>query len=167
MSGEIRPEHPRPDWNRPDTTWVNLNGQWDFAFDDEDVGLQQGWWSGKAGNTFNRKITVPFAHQTELSGVYDRQPHEVVWYSREVNKATVLKEGERVLLHFGAVDYHATVWVNGNQVRQATAFRGGSSTDASSLLTCLGSTAYRRACCFFLRHHTPNAYIRHNNDHSH
>jgi beta-galactosidase/beta-glucuronidase len=116
MSGEIRPEHPRPDWSRPDTTWVNLNGKWDFAFDDDDVGLQQGWWKGNARNIFDRKINVPFAHQTELSGVHDRQPHEVVWYSREVNKAMVFKAEERVLLHFGAVDYHATVWVNGNQV---------------------------------------------------
>lgn len=42
--GGVRPEHPRPDWTRSDSKWVNLNGEWNFAFDDKDVGLQDGWW---------------------------------------------------------------------------------------------------------------------------
>jgi hypothetical protein len=98
--GGVRPEHPRPDWTRSIPKWVNLNGEWNFAFDDKDVGLQEGWWkwNGEASQqtAFDRecysfcpsivvtkahlspgKIIVPFAHQTELSGVYDRQPHEV------------------------------------------------------------------------------------------
>ncbi|UZJ52129.1 hypothetical protein CBS101457_001449 [Exobasidium rhododendri] len=125
MSEEsVRPEHPRPDWKRPDEKWENLNGRWHFAFDDQDIGMLEGWWKWREGvskqQPFDRTIVVPFAHQTELSGVYDRQPHEVVWYGRSVKVPASLKTDERVLLHFGAVDYHATVWVDSHQVTQHT-----------------------------------------------
>jgi beta-galactosidase/beta-glucuronidase len=117
-----RPEFPRPDWRRPTGKWENLNGRWRFAFDDQDGGLLQGWWKwkGKASKEqpFDRTIVVPFAHQTELSGVFDRESHEVVWYGRMIKVPADLREDERVLLHFGAVDYHATVWVDANQVSQ-------------------------------------------------
>lgn len=120
MGDKPRPEHPRPDWYRAGKQWQNLNGPWKFAFDDQDVGLLDGWWGWRDQNSdikaFNKTITVPFAHQTELSGIYDRGPHEVVWYARSISKPQNHDENERVLLHFGAVDYHATVWVDSNQV---------------------------------------------------
>lgn len=118
-----RPQHPRPDWTRGGKSWRNLNGPWLFAFDDQDKGLDAGWWQWngqEADSPFDKTIIVPFAHQTELSGVFDRNVHEVVWYGRTIDKAADLSADKRALLHFGAVDYRCTVWVDGRQVGQHT-----------------------------------------------
>jgi len=106
-----RNEYPRPQLVRKD--WVNLNGEWDFAFDDNNVGLKEKWFQN--GGTFDRKINVPFAYQTELSGINDPSFHDFVWYSREF---TVSKDwnNQRIILHFGAVDYRAWIYVNGEYV---------------------------------------------------
>jgi beta-galactosidase/beta-glucuronidase len=118
LSGEPpRPEYPRPQLRRPD--WTNLNGEWAFAFDDEDEGLARGWHRVSSedllsdGPPFDRRITVPFCYQSELSGIGDTSFHDVVWYARTFEAAP---DNERLLLHFGAVDYRAAVWVNGLQV---------------------------------------------------
>ena len=105
-----RPEYPRPQFIRRD--WLNLNGEWEFAFDDADQGLLNGWQDGR---TLDRRIIVPFPYQSELSGINDKGIHEVVWYARSF---TVPREwrGRDLLLHFGAVDYRTTVWVNGKEV---------------------------------------------------
>lgn len=104
-----RNEYPRPQLVRKE--WVNLNGEWDFAFDDENVGLKEKWFQEE--NLFDRKINVPFAYQTKLSGINDPTFHDYVWYSREF---TVPKNwnNQRIVLHFGAVDYRAWVYVNGH-----------------------------------------------------
>ena len=103
-----RSEYPRPQLVRKD--WVNLNGEWNFAFDDNNVGLKEKWF--QSGDTFDRKINVPFAYQTKLSGINDPSFHDYVWYAREF---TVPKDWDhqRIILHFGAVDYRAWVYVNG------------------------------------------------------
>ncbi len=102
-----RPEYPRPQFRRDE--WINLNGEWQFAFDDEDVGIREGW---HAGGNFSRTILVPFPYQSRLSGIGERAFHDVVWYKRSfVLPASA--SGKRILLHFGAVDYRARVWVNG------------------------------------------------------
>ncbi|MBV9282643.1 MAG: glycoside hydrolase family 2 [Chloroflexi bacterium] len=117
-----RPEYPRPQFRR--RRWVNLNGEWAFAFDDHDVGLSRGWQRTSARrllsgrHPFGRRITVPFCHQAPLSGVDDLSPHDVVWYARCFDTPAMDPAVERLLLHFGAVDYRATVWVNGAQVAQ-------------------------------------------------
>ena len=114
-----RPEFPRPQFRRPE--WTNLNGEWVFAFDDEDAGLARGWQNVSVEHLysdtspFDRRITVPFCYQSELSGIGDPSFHDVVWYARTFDRAP---DGERLLLHFGAVDYRATVWVNGTQVAE-------------------------------------------------
>lgn len=59
-----RPEHPRPDFMRPN--WINLNGEWQFSYDD-DRGLNEKWY--RPGKTLDRTITVPFCYQCEWSGV--------------------------------------------------------------------------------------------------
>jgi beta-galactosidase/beta-glucuronidase len=64
---------------------------------------------------FNRRITVPFCYQSRLSGIGDTSFHDVVWYARAFGRPAGLENG-RLLLHFGAVDYRAAVWVNGAQV---------------------------------------------------
>jgi beta-galactosidase/beta-glucuronidase len=117
-----RPEYPRPQFRRPD--WVNLNGVWRFAFDDEGVGFARGWHqvgaeSLRAGNPpFDRRIIVPFCYQSKLSGIGDTSFHDVVWYARTFESLPSDATEERLLLHFGAVDYRATVWVNGAQVAE-------------------------------------------------
>jgi beta-galactosidase/beta-glucuronidase len=117
-----RPEYPRPQFRRPD--WVNLNGEWRFAFDDEGVGLARGWHRVgaeglRAGDPpFDRRIIVPFCYQSKLSGIGDTSFHDVVWYARTFESPLSDTTEERLLLHFGAVDYRATVWVNGAQVAE-------------------------------------------------
>src|SRR5215210_4184820 len=113
-----RPEYPRPQFRRQD--WTNLNGAWSFAFDASDVGLTDGWENmdaatlGSDGSPFDREITVPFCYQSKLSGIGETAFHDVVWYARTFEYAPAGEE--RLFLHFGAVDYRATVWVNGVQV---------------------------------------------------
>lgn len=105
-----RPEFPRPDFERKN--WINLNGVWEFEFDDYDLGESEKWFLGK---DFSRKIVVPYPYQSKLSGINDPMPHDIVWYKR---KFCVPEEylSKRVLLKFRAVDYEAKVWVNGKYV---------------------------------------------------
>jgi beta-galactosidase/beta-glucuronidase len=127
-----RPEYPRPQLRRPE--WTNLNGEWAFAFDDEDAGLAHGWHNVSVdhlysdASPFDRRITVPFCYQSRLSGIGDPSFHDVVWYARTFDPPP---GGERLLLHFGAVDYRATVWVDGTQV----AFHEGGHTPFSADVT--------------------------------
>ncbi|HEX2182412.1 MAG TPA: glycoside hydrolase family 2 TIM barrel-domain containing protein [Rubrobacteraceae bacterium] len=118
MTGDIpRPEYPRPQFRRRD--WTNLNGEWHFAFDDENTGLAQGWHRASPqdlaseGSPFDLRITVPFCFQAGLSGLGETAFHDVVWYAREFGSSLEDPDEQRLLLHFGAVDYSADVWVNG------------------------------------------------------
>ncbi|GFP76980.1 glycoside hydrolase family 2 protein [Clostridium fungisolvens] len=106
----VRNEHPRPNFERK--TWLNLNGDWDFEYDDNDLGLKSKWYQN---NSFSKKIVVPYVFQSELSGINEQEVHDIVWYSREFDIPEKLKD-KRINLHFGAVDYKADVWVNGNHV---------------------------------------------------
>jgi beta-galactosidase/beta-glucuronidase len=111
-AGIPRPEYPRPQFVRP--RWLNLNGYWEFAFDDENEGLLRGWALGvplpSAG-----QILVPFPYQSSLSGIDVKAIHEIMWYSRTFELSPDWM-GMNLLLHFGAVDYECTVWVNGHEV---------------------------------------------------
>ena len=102
--------YPRPQFKREN--WQSLNGSWQFGFDDEDRGLLEGWW--KEG-TLPMEIQVPFVYQAAASGIGDRTPHDIVWYHRSFTVENA-KPGDRVLLHFGAVDYEAQVFLNGSKV---------------------------------------------------
>lgn len=111
-----RPEYPRPQFVRE--AWLNLNGPWDFSFDEPG---------------FDRTITVPFAYQAALSGIGTDERHDRVWYRR----AFALPEdwaGKRVLLHFGAVDYTCKVWVNGALAGGHTGGHAGFSLDVTEAL---------------------------------
>lgn len=103
-----RTQYPRPQFVRKD--WKLLNGTWQFEFDDHNVGAEEKWY--KTERNFARKIEVPFAYQTKLSGIHDPSFHDWVWYKRNFTVDQAWK-GKRVLLHFGAVDYRAWVYVNG------------------------------------------------------
>lgn len=107
---KYRKEYPRPQFVRED--WLNLNGQWDFRFDDAGVGETSEWFRSFPGD---RKIEVPFAYETKASGIGEEAFHPNVWYRRTFG-VPAGQEGKRVLLHFQAVDYVAKVWVNGEYV---------------------------------------------------
>jgi beta-galactosidase/beta-glucuronidase len=124
-----RPEYPRPDLMRSD--WQTLNGPWEFEFDDTNRGLTEHWYAGS--KRFTRTIQVPYCFQSQASGIGDTSFHDVVWYRRTVQ----IPEGwrsRRVMLHFGAVDYEATVWVNGDQAGSHRGGHVGFSMDISSQL---------------------------------
>ena len=110
--------HPFPQLRRP--RWCALDGPWDFAYDDADSGLEEGWpQRGVSGRT----ITVPFPPESPRSGVGGTGYHPVVWYSRrlsalDLEAAGAGVQGDRMLLHLGAVDYCAAVWVNGQRIAE-------------------------------------------------
>jgi hypothetical protein len=105
------PLHPRPQFARAE--WTELDGEWQFAHDDGDVGLDEGW--SDRDDVFDRTIVVPFPPESELSGIHETGYHPVVWY-RRVIACPRPDGGDRVLLTFGAVDYRCSVWVNGRRV---------------------------------------------------
>ncbi|MCH4887028.1 glycoside hydrolase family 2 [Acidaminobacter sp. JC074] len=102
-----RSEYPRPQFQRNHFTC--LNGDWDFKFDDNNMGLKEKWY---LDTEYDMNIVVPFAYQSKLSGIHDTSVHDVVWYKRSFK----LKDLKRTILHFGAVDYRADVWINGQHV---------------------------------------------------
>ncbi|CAN7380589.1 glycoside hydrolase family 2 protein [Paenibacillus sp. LjRoot56] len=108
MSNQPRAEYPRPQFVRD--SWINLNGEWQFEFDDASIGTKEKWHKGE--KAFSQTIQVPFAFQSQLSGIGSNEFHDVVWYRRELEIPQSFA-GKRILLHFGAVDYLASVWVNG------------------------------------------------------
>jgi beta-galactosidase/beta-glucuronidase len=105
-----RPEYPRPQFVR--SRWLNLNGEWEFAFDDANKGRELGW---HFGLPLDKRIVVPFPYQSELSGINDKGIHENVWYARSFEVPPEWR-GQNVLLHCGAVDYRSIVWINGKEV---------------------------------------------------
>lgn len=104
-------DYPRPQFVRK--SWQNLNGIWDFSFDDEDSGEKEQWYRSfpKA-----REIRVPFTYETELGGIHDESVHENVWYRRTFSISERDLNGEALLLHFEGSDYRTKVWINGNYV---------------------------------------------------
>jgi beta-galactosidase/beta-glucuronidase len=103
--------HPRPQLTRE--RWTDLGGEWGFAYDDAGRGIDEGWLERAA--PFTRTIQVPFPPESPASGVGDTSFHPVVWYRRAFDDPRSNGD-ERLLLHCGAVDYRAHVWVNGRLV---------------------------------------------------
>ena len=128
-----RAEYPRPQFVRK--AWMCLNGSWDFEIDRDRDGLDR----GLLERPLNSSIIVPFAPESKLSGVGVTDFLDSVWYRRSVAIPGEW-EGMRTLLHFQAVDYDATVWVNGIEVGR---HRGGFtpfSFDITGLVGTDGST---------------------------
>lgn len=104
-----RPEHPRPDFQRE--TFLNLNGVWQFAFDDANEGLVKGWMN--PGCKLPMEIVVPFCYQSKMSGIGPTDDiHGILWYRRSF-KVPEEMQNQRILLRFGAVDFSCQVYVNG------------------------------------------------------
>lgn len=121
--GVARPEHPRPQHRRD--AWINLNTTWQFAWDPDDVGLAEDWES--RDDVWTDEIAVPWAWEAPLSGlgeVPDRYSPAVTaealtyrgaaWYRLQLPGP--LPSGDDWYLVFGAVDWSATVWVDGVEV---------------------------------------------------
>ena len=115
-AADVNREHPLPEYPRPQMTrpaWQNLNGEWEYA-----VAAR----GGERPRSFAGRILVPFPIQSTLSGVSKPVgPDEWLWYRRTFEKPR-LARGDRLLLHFGAVDWETLVSVNG---RVAGEHRGG------------------------------------------
>jgi beta-galactosidase/beta-glucuronidase len=108
--------YPRPQLVREH--WVDLSGTWEFEYDDLDAGLRDHW---QSATHFSSSIVVPFPPESSLSGIGDRSFHRVVWYRTIITRQQLLAAGyssanPTVLLHFGAVDYRADVWLDGDHV---------------------------------------------------
>ncbi len=115
-AADVSPTTPWPDYPRPQmvrAAWTNLNGEWDYAIADS-AAPRPARWDGR--------ILVPFAVQSQLSGVERAvTDSQRLWYHRTFTPPAIPRGG-RLLLHFGAVDWDATVWVNGHKVGE---HRGG------------------------------------------
>ena len=105
-----RAEHPNPQWERD--TWINLNGTWEFEFDFGCSAVERRLWEKKR---FDREILVPFCPESRLSGIGYTDFINGVAYRRNFELSQEELAG-KVLLHFGAVDYEASVYVNGTLV---------------------------------------------------
>jgi beta-galactosidase/beta-glucuronidase len=99
--------YPRPLLRRK--RWTSLNGPWSFAIDAEAV------WTDPGSVVWDQVIEVPFAPETKRSGINKNGLYSAVWYRREVD-APAPPDGERLILRFGAIDYHATVWLGSIKV---------------------------------------------------
>ncbi|THG29350.1 glycoside hydrolase family 2 protein [Naasia lichenicola] len=101
--------YPRPQLMR--SAWCELDGEWDFAF-----GADQS--APPRSVVFDRSIVVPFPPESPGSGIGDTGFHPVVWYRRAITASELAAagagaDGSRIILHFGAVDRSADVWLNG------------------------------------------------------
>lgn len=107
---KVDPSRPLPEYPRPQlvrSRWQNLNGLWDYAITNADAGTP---------SQYEGKILVPYPVESALSGVKKAlDPLQRLWYRHTIAKPAA-KEGERILLHFGAVDWQATVFINDVQV---------------------------------------------------
>ena len=127
-----RPEYPQPQFERQQ--WLSLNGPWEFELDD----------SVSPPKRFERTITVPFCPESKLGGIADPSFHSNMWYRRSFTVPADWK-GKQVLLHFGAVNYWATVWVNNSM---AGRHEGGNTPfvfDITNLLNAGANTVTVRA----------------------
>ena len=148
-----RPEYPRPDFQRGTSEsidWICLNGAWEFAFDPDDIGEENRWYSSEStdASPWTLQIQVPYPWESlaawgneeqadnanylskdaylnpeeitcgglDREGNYRGEPrHTIGWYRKVVSVPENWGD-RRVILNFGAVDWEATVWVNGNQI---------------------------------------------------
>ncbi|MFP4975519.1 glycoside hydrolase family 2 protein [Paenibacillus sp. CN-4] len=99
--------YPRPQFAR--SQWLDLNGEWDFCFDDKKAGDAERWMEHFPDGL---QINVPFTYETRASGIGDETFHPQIWYRRKLILSPEA-EGKHTILHFEGVDYKAVCWVNG------------------------------------------------------
>ena len=104
---KLRNENPRP-YLKKNSKLINLNGIWDFEFDDENLGHQQKWYLSRP---FSKKINVPFPYESKLSGIQNTGKHDHIWYRRVLEVS--LDRSKAYLLHFHGLDFYGEIYVNG------------------------------------------------------
>ena len=102
-----RPEHPQPQFER--ARWMNLNGTWDFTMLSNIENPGNSW--TRRPSEWDKKIIVPFAPESSLSGIGYTDYIHVAWYRRNFNVPQDWKD-QRIFVNFGAVDFDSRVWVN-------------------------------------------------------
>ena len=109
-----RAEYPTPQFAREN--WMNLNGEWEYSTDRAVSGEARKLYMPES-DAFTETIIVPFCRESELSGVGDKDFCECVWYRKKLTLPEDWQSGEkRIILHVGACDYVATVYVNGQKI---------------------------------------------------
>ena len=101
-------DYPRPQFVR--NKWENLNGVWEFGFDDNNVGEKEKWFENFKGDL---KIQVPFTYETQLSGIQDETRHDNIWYHKTIQVDGSKLEKNQYILHFEGSDFVTKLWVNG------------------------------------------------------
>ena len=101
-------EYPRPNLKR--AHWLNLNGQWGFATDPDNLGIRQQWWLREK---WPETITVPFCPNSPASGVQIDPDITTVWYHRTFELPDWASAD--VVLNIGACDYHSQIYINSQQ----------------------------------------------------
>ena len=99
---QYQKDYPRPQLVRE--KWKNLNGEWEFAFDDKKEGIKDRW---QEDFPQGEKILVPFTYETKKSGIGRQEKHSRVWYERKLSLEK--KEEKRYLLHFEGCDFYTKV----------------------------------------------------------
>lgn len=110
-------DYPRPQFVR--NQWENLNGTWDFCFDDKNVGETEKWYEDFKGEL---EIQVPFTFETKLSGIQDETRHDNIWYRRTIQVDGSKLKDNNYILHFEGSDFVTKLWVNG---QYAGSHKGG------------------------------------------
>lgn len=130
----LRPEYPRPQFERE--TWMNLNGVWSYDFDFSKSGIERSLFTSEG---LGKSINVPFCPESRLSGVDYKDFINAMWYQRRIS-IPVAWDSKRILLNFGGVDYKSTIYIDGQQV---FVHYGGSSSFAIDITGYVkaGSTA--------------------------
>jgi len=129
------PAYPRPQLER--AHWLCLDGSWRFAFDSE-----RRYSDPSQIDQWPLTIKVPFPPESEASGIADTSFHTACWYERDFD---LPQAGGRVILHFGAVDYVARVWVNG---RYITSHEGGHTPFHADITSVLVASGPQRVTVF-------------------
>lgn len=99
-------KYPRPQFIREN--WWDLNGDWQFTFDDDNIG--QSHKNYLKDEFYKMIITVPFSYHTKKSGIHIQDNHTIVWYKKRIQLPK--KENKRYILYFGAVDYQCDIYIN-------------------------------------------------------
>ncbi|KAJ1032386.1 hypothetical protein NDA16_000413 [Ustilago loliicola] len=102
---------------------IELIGYWNFFADDDDLGLEERWFDPDKLEHCRCPIIVPFSPETAMSDIADPRQHNIVWYRRDIDWESLSidvkgpnAEEKRYFIHFEAVDYECTVWVQGHMV---------------------------------------------------
>ena len=115
VHAQMRKENPRPDWNRKER--INLNGNWRFDFDADEIGIDQKWYD--PNHQFSQTIRVPFCWESSLSKINKPSYLGQAWYQRTFSVPKKWRN-KKIFISFGAVDWKCKLWVNGQYVGEHT-----------------------------------------------